>query len=418
LNPSLNPSPNLAPNLPPVVAPPTTAAPLPNINKPAAALKSVGSQPPKGSQEIVRIPEFNKTLMFNEDDLRKYNLIYDAYQQRLQSHQLVDNSLGDRVGEILGQVTAAEAPPAPTSIYLNSILFRSPGSAAAWINGRKYEVGVQENGVKLENITPYYAEVQLEASAFADINFDEWQEHFPILPGASAGSVSDAGIKNLPLSQQGIKIEPTSKTIHFTLKPNQRLDIKQKGIREGKDFSNPVQTVIDKIASPAAAPPASPPSKPASPSSKPGEPLTPAGAIDSPSLNSPNSMNSATPEKTAEFKMSADGHFYIPATLNQQVVNFKMDTGATITAISSQDAKRIGVDISKLDYKYDVKIANGTLMKAAETNIANFDIDEIKLKDVNILVSKGDIAQPLLGMSMLSKLKKFSIEGNTLTLSQ
>lgn len=372
----------------------------------ANRLKSVATSQPPLLPEVTRKapaapPLFIRSFMFKSDDVDKLRLIYDSYLQKIRestSDTPSVNGHSEEVEQILNNLNKRPNKPnqqqGPQTIYLNSLLFSDTNNASAWINGTKYSLNTEVNNITLVKVTPSAVEIKLNISHLANNNFTEWQNKFPGLHDSDA----DQRASQLPADERGIRVDKESQSIYFVLHANQYLDLNRKNIREGK---------------PAAAP------APAAP-----KPNVPAPAIPNkgsvPMPAKPGQTIKPTPTAaTASFKKNIDGHFYIPAQITGANIVFKVDTGATVTAIGGDDAKRIGINIDKLNYRFDLKIADGTLIKAAETKVNNFSIgNNIKLDDVSILVTKGKISQPLLGMSFLNKLKKFSIEGDTLTISQ
>jgi aspartyl protease family protein len=86
--------------------------------------------------------------------------------------------------------------------------------------------------------------------------------------------------------------------------------------------------------------------------------------------------------------------------------------------LRNEDAKRIGLDVEKLDYSVPVSTANGRTMSAAAT-IDALTIGNITQRRVRALVGRpGALQENLLGMSFLSQLKGYAVEGNRLVLRQ
>ena len=86
--------------------------------------------------------------------------------------------------------------------------------------------------------------------------------------------------------------------------------------------------------------------------------------------------------------MGRDGHFWITAKVNGETVNFMVDTGATLTAVSERTADRIGLKPRTGGIPVSLNTANGTI--SAETNV--------------------------IGMNLLSRLASWRVEGRTLVL--
>ena len=108
------------------------------------------------------------------------------------------------------------------------------------------------------------------------------------------------------------------------------------------------------------------------------------------------------------------GHYNVSGRINNQPVEFMLDTGATLVAIPAKLADRLGLVRGA---PTQVKTANGTAIAYA-TRLASVRLGDIELRDVRAHISPGmDGDEVLLGMSVLKKLE-FSQRGTSLTLRQ
>jgi aspartyl protease family protein len=105
-----------------------------------------------------------------------------------------------------------------------------------------------------------------------------------------------------------------------------------------------------------------------------------------------------------------DGGFYLVAQVNGQPVRFMIDTGASDIVLSPADARRIGVDTAHLTYGTPSETANGVGYAAAQT-IDHIAVGPIAFDHMPVLVNREAMAQSLLGMSFLKRLKAFRAEG-------
>ena len=53
--------------------------------------------------------------------------------------------------------------------------------------------------------------------------------------------------------------------------------------------------------------------------------------------------------RTASLRKEGDGHFWATAYVNGEPVQFLVDTGASLVALTKRDARKIGLDTDKLD---------------------------------------------------------------------
>lgn len=112
-----------------------------------------------------------------------------------------------------------------------------------------------------------------------------------------------------------------------------------------------------------------------------------------------------------------DGHFYLTLKVNNQPVEFIVDTGASQIVLSKADARKIGFDPESLAYWGRATTANG------EVRTASVVLDLVELGDISdhgikAAVNGGDLDGSLLGMTYLSRFQELSIRGNTLTLTR
>lgn len=112
------------------------------------------------------------------------------------------------------------------------------------------------------------------------------------------------------------------------------------------------------------------------------------------------------------------GHFDVGATVNDKVLNFVVDTGASLVALTHRDAERLGLRLTPRDFIHPVKTANG-VTNAADVKLASIRIKGIEVRNVNAMVlPPGALEINLLGNSFLSRLKGYEVRSGQLTLEQ
>jgi aspartyl protease family protein len=110
------------------------------------------------------------------------------------------------------------------------------------------------------------------------------------------------------------------------------------------------------------------------------------------------------------------GHFQADGRIEGQHLNFMIDTGASVIALTENDAARIGVRPSRGDYTATVTTANGKV-KAARVRLASVDVGGLVVRDVDAMVlPDGALSENLLGMSYLSRLKRFELANGQMVL--
>jgi aspartyl protease family protein len=114
----------------------------------------------------------------------------------------------------------------------------------------------------------------------------------------------------------------------------------------------------------------------------------------------------------------AGGHFYVESTVNGSQMRMMIDTGATVVALTKDDARRIGFYPSSSDFNLTISTANGNV-RAAPVVLKEVTIGEISVRNVVAVVQPDNLMrESLLGMSFLSKLSHFEISGGRLVLRQ
>jgi aspartyl protease family protein len=111
-----------------------------------------------------------------------------------------------------------------------------------------------------------------------------------------------------------------------------------------------------------------------------------------------------------------NGHFEADVTVNGQKIEMLVDTGASMVALSQEDAKRVGLIPENLTYSMTVMTANGRA-RAAPVELGNVSIGPISRRDVAATVAEeGKLDQSLLGMSFLETLGSMQMQTDELRL--
>lgn len=115
------------------------------------------------------------------------------------------------------------------------------------------------------------------------------------------------------------------------------------------------------------------------------------------------------------FQRGNDGHFHVEAEVDGKLIRFLVDTGASDVVLTQADAERLGFDVSELDYTQIYSTANGTVY-GAPIRLGAMTVGSIRVSDVRASVNSGEMDGSLLGMSFLSRLSGFTVEGDRLIL--
>jgi len=97
-------------------------------------------------------------------------------------------------------------------------------------------------------------------------------------------------------------------------------------------------------------------------------------------------------------------------------VSMLVDTGASAVVLSFEDAERIGLEPQRLAYTVTVSTANGRAT-AAPVRLDEIAIGPVLRRNVRAMVTEeGRLDQSLLGMTFLSTLGSFQMQGEELRL--
>ncbi len=112
------------------------------------------------------------------------------------------------------------------------------------------------------------------------------------------------------------------------------------------------------------------------------------------------------------------GHFEVDGRVEGRPVSFMVDTGATVIALTASDAARLGIHPAQREFVAEVKTANGTA-RAAPVQLGRVEVGDLVVRDVAALVLPDQaLSDNLLGLSFLSRLRRFEYSDGKLVLEQ
>jgi aspartyl protease family protein len=118
---------------------------------------------------------------------------------------------------------------------------------------------------------------------------------------------------------------------------------------------------------------------------------------------------------TLRIPREEDGHYWVRANVNGTPVRFMVDSGATTTTLSPAAARTSKIEPSG-GFPVLVETANGTV-EVQRARIKTLAFGNIVQRDAAVLIGSEGLGDTnLLGMSFLSALKSWRVEGNTLIL--
>ncbi len=130
------------------------------------------------------------------------------------------------------------------------------------------------------------------------------------------------------------------------------------------------------------------------------------------------SNSAASGRRKFELAAGGNNHFYAEAELNGRSVNVMVDTGASMVALTYDDARRAGIYPRDSDFTGRSNTANG-IARFAPVDIDRVSVGGIEVRNVRAAVmEEGKLETSLLGMSYLSKVGGVSMKSGRLVLEE
>jgi aspartyl protease family protein len=128
--------------------------------------------------------------------------------------------------------------------------------------------------------------------------------------------------------------------------------------------------------------------------------------------------HNASYSDSVEVPRDAMGHFNVDGRVNGRSLQFVIDTGASLIALTADDAAQLGIHPAESEYTAVLRTANGTV-RAAPTTLDMVEIGDIAVHDVRaVVMPDGALSENLLGMSFLSRLRHFDYADGKMVLEQ
>jgi aspartyl protease family protein len=119
---------------------------------------------------------------------------------------------------------------------------------------------------------------------------------------------------------------------------------------------------------------------------------------------------------TVTLDKADSGHFEARITVNGASIRTVVDTGATSTVLTAEDAQAAGFNPAALSFTVPVSTANG-MARAASVRTDELAIGGIVRKNMQVMVAApGALSQSLLGMNFIGSLSGFDVRGDRMIL--
>lgn len=146
-----------------------------------------------------------------------------------------------------------------------------------------------------------------------------------------------------------------------------------------------------------------------------GRVAEPAQAAPAPAPSVQMAVSASAPSGPAHLPKDRDGHYWADAMIDGRAVRVMVDTGASVVALTRDDARRLGYRLQPADFTGTVITASGQV-RAAPVQLDAVSVGAARVERVEALVVETGLPHSLLGMSYLGRLSAFTATPTGLTL--
>jgi aspartyl protease family protein len=135
------------------------------------------------------------------------------------------------------------------------------------------------------------------------------------------------------------------------------------------------------------------------------------------SRNSAGSFARVNERGNVVLEKHRDGHFHATVVINGAPIDTLVDTGATLTVLTPQDATRAGFDIDRLQFSGQASTANG-IVATAPIRLDRVALGPLEERNVRAAVNGGNLDKSLLGMEFLNRFGRLEITRDQLIITK
>ena len=110
-----------------------------------------------------------------------------------------------------------------------------------------------------------------------------------------------------------------------------------------------------------------------------------------------------------------NGHFYVDATVNGHSVPFVVDTGASMVALTEDDARTAGIQFDESEFEPVARSASG-IVYGKEIYLDVVDVEGKRVSHVDAVVAR-DLDVSLLGQTYLARIGSVQMNGDYMRLN-
>ena len=128
-------------------------------------------------------------------------------------------------------------------------------------------------------------------------------------------------------------------------------------------------------------------------------------------------VHASTPASgtSAQVLKGLDGHYWADALIEGRAIRVMVDTGASVVALTRDDAARLGLKLTSEDFSGSIITASGPV-RAAPIELRAVAVAGARVERVQAMVVERGLPHSLLGMSYLGRLSAFTATPASLTL--
>ena len=112
---------------------------------------------------------------------------------------------------------------------------------------------------------------------------------------------------------------------------------------------------------------------------------------------------------------ASDGHFYADITVDGSTSNMLVDTGASVIALTGEDAEAMGVYWDETAVEPVASGASGPVY-GVRVKLDSVQLGQLEARDVDAVVVPEGLGISLLGQSFLSQIERVEIDRDKMTL--
>jgi len=132
---------------------------------------------------------------------------------------------------------------------------------------------------------------------------------------------------------------------------------------------------------------------------------------DTPPLPAPRT---GPPPAEVRLQRESNGHFFVHGEVNGQIARFVVDTGASMVALTVEDAERLGVKFDPADFEIVGTGASGAV-RGQMVELDRVIVEGREVTQVSGAVLEG-LEVSLLGQSFLSRIGSVQMSGDVMIL--